>query len=163
MRAINNGWTIAFLFTLTLPLLTSAANLPTKELILLVRPEAIVSHTANNISNSLAPLTEIQRLAPNLTPLVPPSTTRTVESLQALQRHRLDRYFVIDVGAMSQQQVKQLTLQLRQLPSVESVEPGPRVDGMRADTAEPIRRINPQIPDYTPRQHYLQGRQAVSP
>lgn len=163
MRAINNGWTIAFLFTLTLPLLTSAANLPTKELILLVRPEAIVSHTANNTSNSLAPLTEIQRLAPNLTPLVPPSRTRTVESLQALQRHRLDRYFVIDVGAMSQQQVKQLTLQLRQLPSVESVEPGPRVDGMRADTAEPIRRINPQIPDYTPRQHYLQGRQAVSP
>lgn len=163
MRTISYGWTIAFLCTLTLPLLTNAANLHPKELILLVRPEALVSQDANNASNSQVPLTEIKLLAPNLTPAVPPSSTRTVESQQALQRHRLDRYFVIDVGAMNQKQVKQLTLQLRQLPSVESVEPGPRVDDMRGDTAKPIKRINPQIPDYTPRQHYLQGRQAVSP
>lgn len=163
MRTISYGWPIAFLSTLTLPLLTSAANLPPKELILLVRPEAIDSHATNNASNRLPPLTDIQRLTPNLTPVVPPSRTRTVESQQALQRHRLDRYFIIDVGAMSHKQVQRLIRQLRQLPSVESVEPEPRVDGMHADTAKPIRRTNPEIPDYTPRQHYLQGRQAVSP
>lgn len=159
MRTRHYGLTIAFLCVLTLPSLTSAAGSRPQQLILLVRPEALVTQAVDNGVNHSGPLSEIKRLAPNLAPLVPPSTTRTLQDRQALQRHRLDRYFLIDTTAMKPRQVERLMLRLRQLPAVESVEREPRVDGMRGDSARPVKKTNPKIPDYTPQQNYLQDRQ----
>lgn len=160
MRTRNNGVKIVSFCALTLPLLASADALGSPDLLLLVRPQAIVSE-ANNALNRQDPLSAIKNLVPNLTPAVPPSKARTMENLQALQRHGLDRYFFIDTSAMTPIQAEQLKLQLSQLPEVESIEFEPLVDGMQSDTAEEV--VARSIPDYTPQQQYLQGRQSVPP
>lgn len=162
MKLKSNGLTIAFLCMVSLPSLTHAATFRSEEIVLLARPEAVTAADGNNALNSNDPLREIRNIAPNLTPAVKPSRARSLESLQALQRHRLDRYYLIDTRAMTEQQTEQLLLQLRQFPAVQSAERLPRVDGMHEDTAD--EEVGAwSIPDYTPRQHYLGNRQAVAP
>lgn len=125
------------------------------------RPIAQLQGSGLERDDSLASLRQI---APNLRPLVPASASRSLEAIQALQRHRLTRYYLIDTHLMSQEQAQGLALQLQQSPLLDSVEFEPRVDAMHDDSAAAISQIaSPRIPDYTPRQHYLLGQAAVAP
>lgn len=148
------------LFCISLPLLAHAAEPGYTTLTILIRPPTAVP----GVQRSQDPLIELKQIAPNLTPLVPPSKARTMESAQALERHRLNRYYVIDTSHMTREQAQALALELKQNPGVESADFEPPVDGMHGDNGAPIARIGiSNIPDHTPRQNYLLGEKAVAP
>ncbi len=111
-----------------------------------------------------SPLGELKRLAPGMRPLVDTAKVPTQEDLRALQRHRLTRYFIIDTHQSSPAQADALAEQLKQNPLVEYAEFEPRAEGMHQDNGQPDASVSRQsIPDYTPRQYYLQGPQPVPP
>jgi Subtilisin-like serine proteases len=159
MRSINCGLgALLFLAITPLPFSASAAAPGFTDLIVRIKA------SPDNLRPPSAGLSELQKLAPNLIPAVPPSSSQTTESLQALQRHRLDRYFVIDTRHLTRQQAQALRLRVRQIPGVETAEFEPMIGDMRGDNGTPIKaRAADDIPDYTGRQNYLQGRGAVAP
>lgn len=109
-------------------------------------------------------LNALKRIVPNMRPLVPASMAGTKEQRQALQRHRLERYFFVDTHALTEKEAEALILQLKQNPLVEYAEFEPRVDGMEGDNGSPIVDVaRKDIPDYTGQQNYLQAQDAVSP
>jgi hypothetical protein len=104
-----------------------------------------------------APRTQYQTLGA-------PAKARTLEDAQALHRHRLDRYYVIDTRLLTPAQAQALAAQLKQDPAIEDVDFEPLVDGMHNDKADPVEEsARSGIPDYTERQNYLFGRSAVAP
>ena len=99
-----------------------------------------------------------------IAPLVPASTTRSPADTQALQRHRLTRYFTVDTRHLTPGQAQALAQVLKRNPLLESVEFEAQVDGMHNDAAVPIAPLaHTNIPDYTGQQHYLQDRTPASP
>ena len=99
---------------------------------------ATTHHAQDKTLKDTPPLSDIKKLAPGLTPVISPSQVSTTASLQALQRHRLDRYYVIDTSDKTQVQAEQLASQLRTNPSVEMAEFEPIVDGMQGDNGPPL-------------------------
>ncbi|AZP71932.1 hypothetical protein EJJ20_21910 [Pseudomonas poae] len=103
--------------------------------------------TGSNGLNNTAPLNNLRRLAPTLQPLLPASIARTPADTQALQRHRLDRYYTVDIRPMSLAQAQALAAQLKADPSVEDVQLEPVVDGMHGDNGLAIGLAStPSIP-----------------
>ena len=117
-----------------------------------------------NFQDNVDPSSTFQHHVPNIKPLVPPAKARTLEDAQALHRHRLDRYYVIDTRLLTPAQAQALAAQLKQDPAIEDVDFEPLVDGMHNDKADPVEEsARSGIPDYTERQNYLFGRSAVAP
>ncbi|AZE55646.1 hypothetical protein C4K03_3493 [Pseudomonas synxantha] len=147
--------------------LTSVAHAETPgytDLIILLKSHAHTRQPLNEPGEAHDPCSAIKNLVPNLTPIIRPSSARSAASLQALQRHRLDRYCLIDTRHMTQTQAEQQALTLRQHPAVEMAEFEPVVDGMHDDNGSPLASsAQNDIPDYTPRQHYLLGQTPIAP
>lgn len=158
-------WLGAVLFLIVFSPLSSFAAVPDySHLFILVKEDVLPSDAQKNALDSHQPLNELRKLAPQIRPLVPPSKVRTREELQALQRHRLNRYFIVDTRNLTKEQAEALLLQLKQSPLVEKADFEPKVDGMHRDNGAPItEEVSQDIPDYTGRQNYLQGRNAVTP
>lgn len=124
-------------------------------------PNAVLHSATLDPQSSLG---ELKRLAPGMRPLVDTAKVPTQEDLRALQRHRLTRYFIIDIRQSSPAQAEALAEQLKQNPLVEYAEFEPRAEGMHQDNGRPDISVGRQsIPDYTPRQYYLLGPQPVPP
>ncbi|WP_312492055.1 S8 family peptidase [Pseudomonas cremoris] len=159
MKPMSQCLNIAFCWAALLPLSTLAAPSGYTTLNILLKPG-----TGNNGLNNTAPLNNLRRLAPTLQPLLPASIARTPADTQALQRHRLDRYYTVDIRPMSLAQAQALAAQLKADPSVENVQLEPVVDGMHGDNGLAIGLAStPSIPDYTGRQTYLLGQAPVAP
>jgi len=158
-------WLGSVLFVLaSSPLSLFAAVRDYSHFIILVKEDAFLSDTQKSALDSHSSLNELKKLAPQIRPLVPVSEVRTKEELQALQRHRLNRYFMVDTRTMTKAQAETLLLQLKKIPLVEKAEFEPKVDGMHDDNGAPIASVmSKNIPDYTGRQNYLQGGNAVTP
>ncbi|WP_411388269.1 S8 family serine peptidase [Pseudomonas sp. MPB23] len=137
------------------------ANTDYSHLILLIKDDGSRSHS---VQDNVDPSSTFQHRVPNIKPLVPPAKARTLEDAQALHRHRLDRYYIIDTRHLTPAQAQALAAQLKQDPAIEDADFEPLVDGMHDDRAAPV-EASPRsgIPDYTERQHYLFGQQAVAP
>lgn len=161
MKPINHCLSTALLLAAMLSLPVNAATPGYTQLIVLIKRDVLPDPTHKRAPD---PLQDLKQLAPGLAPLVPASATRTQESLQALQRHRLDRYYLVDTRDKTRAQAEALAAQLRRSPVVESAQFEPIVDGMERDNGALIAHTgDTNIPDYTPRQHYLQGQRAVAP
>lgn len=146
------------------PSLAYAAEPDYSHLIILVKEQGSVSDAKEKAVDSHNPLNELKKLVPNVRPLVPVAKVRTKEELQALQRHRLNRYFIVDTRTLTKKQAQALLLQLKQNPLVEAADFEPKVDGMHKDNGAPIAGVaGKNIPDYTGQQNYLQGKSAVAP
>lgn len=161
MKSTSKLLAIGLLAAASSALAAQAPSPDYSHLVLLIKDDGSNSRTLQDRSD---PSSTFQYHVPNITPLVTPAKARTLEDVDALRRHRLDRYYLIDTRHLTQQQAETLALQLKQDPAIEAVDFEPRVEGMYEDKAEPIAETaRNSIPDYTPRQHYLLGRQAVSP
>ncbi|TFY89652.1 hypothetical protein DYL61_22045 [Pseudomonas nabeulensis] len=159
MKPMSHSLSIAFLWVVLFPLPALSAPPGYTTLTVLLKPEG-----QNNPSNNITPLTNLKRLAPGLQPLIPASMTRSPMDLQALQRHRLDRYYTVDTRSMSLAQAQALAAQLKADPGVEDVQFEPIVDGMHGDNGIAIGQPSARnIPDYTGRQHYLLSQAPVAP
>lgn len=168
MKLRTKYLSVALSLVAGLPSVTSAATPGYTQLIVLMKSGATTHHAQDKTLKDTPPLSDIKKLAPGLTPVISPSQVSTTASLQALQRHRLDRYYVIDTSDKTQVQAEQLASQLRTNPSVEMAEFEPIVDGMQGDNGPPLAPGNDNdndndIPDYTGQQTYLQGQSPVAP
>ncbi|TKK30007.1 hypothetical protein PspCFBP13528_16895 [Pseudomonas sp. CFBP13528] len=162
MKPKTHCMSAALLLVAALPALTNAATGGYTQLIVLMKSDA--PHVQDETATGAGPLSDLKKLAPGLRPVIPPSQMRTKESLQALQRHRLDRYYLIDTRDRTPEQAQQLASRIRQDPHVEMAEFEPIVDGMQGDNGSPVALDNDKdIPDYTGRQYYLQGERPVAP
>jgi len=135
-----------------------AAALDYTQLILLTKDEipaqAIWSRTPNHHKYRTL----------EITPLVPASMRLTPADTQALQRHRLTRYFIVDTSKLKPEQAQALAQALKQNPLLESVEFASLVDDLHQDNGTPIvHDTGTNIPDYTGKQNYLQDRTPVAP
>jgi hypothetical protein len=109
-------------------------------------------------------LSELMYELRGMTPLIDLAKTHDEEELNALRRHRLTRYYEVDISSLSQEQAKALLAQVRTNPVVEAADFEPLVDGMETDIGKVIAQTErTDIPDYMPQQNYLQGKAAVSP
>jgi len=146
------------------PLSTYAAPPGYTTLVLLMKEQMTISGAQSGALSTPDPLSELKQLVPNLTPVVPPSKARTMESTQALQRHRLDRYFIVDTSAMTQEQAEELAQLLKGNPILEDVQFEPPIGDMHEDHGAPIiHAASSGSPDYTGRQTYLQGKKSSAP
>lgn len=144
--------------TVLLPGLAYAAPPGYTTLSILVKEQMTIPVDSVNALRSDDPLSELKQLAPTMRPLVPVSKARTMQDSQALHRHRLDRYYLIDTSQMTQAEAQALALTLKHNQNVEEVEFEPVIDGMHGDNGSPIvHSMSSSIPDYTGRQYYLQG------
>ncbi len=164
MRPMSK-WTSFILFWLSLlPFLASAATPDYSHLIFLLKEEITISDSQKNIPDRQQALKALKTLVPNMRPLVPAFDTKTKAEQQALQRHRLNRYFMVDTHALTTKRAESLIQQLKQNPLVEEAQFEPRVDGMHGDNGKPVKKVaSKNIPDYTGRQNYLQGQTVVPP
>ncbi len=161
MNAINHILAVGLLATSASALSAPAVDTDYSHLILLIKDDG---SRARNFQDNVDPSSTFQYHVPNIRPLVAPAKARTLEDVEALRRHRLDRYYIIDTRHLTPAQAQALAAQLKQDPAIETVDFEPRVDGMYGDKGEPIEAsARNNIPDYTPRQHYLLGPQAVVP
>ncbi|MCS3512392.1 S8 family peptidase [Pseudomonas grimontii] len=161
MKLISKLLAIGLLATASSVLSAPVADRDYSHLILLIKDDGSRSR---NFQDNIDPSSTFQHRVPNIKPLVPPTMARTQENVQALQRHRLDRYYIIDTRHLAPEQAQALAAQLKQDPAIEDVDFEPRVDGMHNDKAEPVEQSpRNSIPDYTQRQNYLFGPQAVAP
>jgi len=164
MHSINKWLSLVCFCAVLSPLLACAAEPDYSHVIILVKEQGSISDAKEKAVDSHNPLNELKKLAPNVRPLVPVTKVRTKEELQALQRHRLNRYFIVDTRTLTKKQAKALVLKLKQSPLVEAADFEPKVDGMHKDNGAPIAGVaSKNIPDYTGRQNYLQGKAAISP
>ncbi|MGZ9739047.1 S8 family serine peptidase [Pseudomonas sp. GNP012] len=154
-----NKWLGAMLFcVVSLPLLVNAAAPDYSRVMILVK-RGVLSSESHDES-----LKTLKLLVPDMRPLVPVSRERTNAQIQALQRHRLDRYFMVDTHKLTENQAESLLDKLRQNSLVESAEFEPRVEGMHEDNGKPIKKLaRKNIPDFTGQQNYLQGKATVAP
>lgn len=161
MKSLSKFLAIGLLATVSSALAASAANTDYSHLILLIKDDGSRSR---NLQDLVDPSSTFQHRVPNIKPLVTPSKARTLADAEALRRHRLDRYYIVDTRHLSHRQADALRQQLQQDPAIEDVDFEPVVQGMHDDKAEPIAgSARGSIPDHTGRQHYLLGRQAVPP
>ncbi|WP_175964390.1 S8 family peptidase [Burkholderia pyrrocinia] len=110
------------------------------------------------------PLLELRRELPGMKPLVDLARTRNTEELRALQRHRLTRYYEVDTSNLDKEQAEALLAEIRTNPVVEAADFEPVIDGMNMDNGEiVVQAERANIPDYTSKQNYLQGRTAIPP
>ncbi|PMZ77565.1 S8 family serine peptidase [Pseudomonas sp. FW305-70] len=158
MKSMNK-WLGAMLFCVaSLPLLVNAAAPDYSRVMILVK-RGVLSSESHDES-----LKTLRLIVPDMRPLVPASRERTNAQLQALQRHRLDRYFMVDTHQLTENQAESLLDKLRRNPLVESAEFEPRVEGMHEDNGKPIKKLaRKSIPDFTGQQNYLQGKATVTP
>ncbi|WP_181456810.1 S8 family serine peptidase [Pseudomonas fluorescens] len=148
--------------SLCLPVYATAPDY--SHLIFLVKHGVSSFDNQENASGSHQSLKTLKLLVPNMRALVPSSMAGTSAERQALQRHRLDRYFIVDTHTLTEKQAEKLMGQLKQNPLVEWAEFEPRADGMEMDNGSPIVDVvQKNIPDYTGQQNYLQGPTAVRP
>ncbi|WP_223596343.1 S8 family serine peptidase [Pseudomonas sp. A-R-19] len=157
-------WQGAMVFCVaSLPLLVSAATPDYSHVMILVKRDVSFSESQGRAGVSNDSLKALKLLAPHMRPMVPVSGKRSSAQLQALQRHRLDRYFIVDTRTLTKKQAEALLLKIKQNPVVEEADFEPRVNGMHNDNGSSIEVAREDIPDHTGRQNYLQGRAAVSP
>ncbi len=161
MKSTSKLLAIGLLAAASSALAAPAPSPDHSHLILLLKDDGSRSR---NLQDRSDPSSTFQYHVPNIKPLVAPAKARTLEEVDALRRHRLDRYYIIDTRHLTQQQAETLALQLKQDPALEAVDFETRVEGMHEDQADPIAESpRNSIPDYTARQNYLFGRQAVRP
>lgn len=147
--------------TLSIALPAQAGTTDYSHLILLLKDNAASSSSS---AATINPPSALQKRFPSIKPLVPPSASRTLEDLQALRRHRLDRYYIADTRHLTVKQAQALALRLKQDPAIEAVDFEPQVEGMHGDNGPPtVASADNDIPDHSPRQHYEFGQQAVPP
>lgn len=164
MHSMNKWLSFALFCAVLSPLLAYAAEPDFSHLIILVKEQGSISGAQEKAVERNDPLNELKKLVPNVRPLVPVTKVRPKEELQALQRHRLNRYFIVDTRPLTKEQAQALALQLKQNPLVEAAYFEPKVDGMHKDNGAPVAKVaSKNIPDYTGQQNYLQGKRAVSP
>ena len=158
MKSMSKWLGVMLFCVASLPLLVNAAAPDYSRVMILVKRGVLSSESHGDSLKTL------KLLAPDMRPLVPPSRERTIAQLQALQRHRLDRYFMVDTHKLTENQAESLLDKLRQNPLVESAEFEPRVEGMHEDNGKPIKKLaSKNIPDFTGQQNYLQGKATVTP
>ncbi|MBN2975355.1 hypothetical protein BFW88_12735 [Pseudomonas fluorescens] len=161
MKYLSTVLAIGLLAAGSSALSAPAADIDHSHLIVLLKDDGT---GARNWQDNRDPSSTFQSRVPNIKPLVPPTKALTRENVQALQRHRLDRYYLIDLRELTPQQAQALAAQLKQDPAIEYVDFEPLVDGMSDDKAEPVTQsTTTRIPDYTDRQNYLFGPRAMSP
>jgi hypothetical protein len=163
MKSIGKWLGSVFFWAALSPLLAQAAEPDYSQLIIRVKQQIPDSGAQPNAIDSRS-FNELKKLVPQIRPLVPASRVRTKEELQALQRHRLNRYFIVDTRFLTKKQAQALILKLKQNPLVEKADFEPKIDGMRGDNGKSVAKVAPgNIPDHTGRQNYLQGKEPVSP
>ncbi|KAA0980133.1 S8 family serine peptidase [Pseudomonas sp. ANT_H12B] len=162
MKSMSKWLGAIVLCVALLPLWVNAATPDYSHVMILVKRGVLASGDQEKAGSSVDSLKALKVLVPDMRPLVPASRERTNAQLQALQRHRLDRYFIVDTHKLTEHQAESLLDKLRQNPLVESAEFEPRVEGMDEDNGEPIEKLaRKNIPDFTGQQNYLHGKAAV--
>lgn len=119
---------------LSIALPAQAGTTDYSHLILLLKDNAASSSSS---AATINPPSALQKRFPSIKPLVPPSASRTLEDLQALRRHRLDRYYIADTRHLTVKQAQALALRLKQDPAIEAVDFEPQVEGMHGDNGPP--------------------------
>ncbi|NHR06814.1 S8 family serine peptidase [Chromobacterium haemolyticum] len=94
-------------------------------------------------------LDRLQRLAPQLRPVVSPAMSRNAQKHQALARHNLTRYYLIDTHNLSPLDAQQLVSKLEQNPLVELAYIEPELEPIEKDDGELLAVSRASIPDYT--------------
>lgn len=164
MKSMNKWLGAMFFCVASLPLLVNAATPDYSRVMILVKRGVLSSESQRQEGASDDSLKALKLLVPDMRSLVPASREITNAQLQALQRHRLDRYFIVDTHELTENQAESLLDKLKQSPLVERAEFEPRVEGMHEDNGEPIEKLaRKDIPDFTGRQNYLQGKTTVAP
>lgn len=165
MKSINKWLGLLLFFWATwFPLLVQASTLDYSKLIILIKEDVPGFETWTDAPGRDAPISELKQLVPSIKPVLPASKARTGEAVRALKRHRLDRYFIVDTSRLTEKQAEALAVQLKKNPLVEKADFEPRVDGMHDDNGSLVAPASGNaIPDYTGRQNYLQGKNAVAP
>lgn len=161
MKSISKLLAIGLVGAACTTLSAAPANVDYSHLVLLLKDDG---STLRNFHGTYDPSSTFQTHVPNIKPLVPPSKARTLEGFQALQRHRLDRYYIIETDHLPPDQARALAAQLKQDPAIEEVDFEPLAEGMYEDKAEPV-EDSPRnaIPDHTSRQNYLFDQHAMTP
>jgi hypothetical protein len=161
MKSISKLLAIVLLGAASSALSAAPANAGYSHLVLLLKDDG---STSRHFQDTYDPSSTFQTHVPNIKALVPPSKTRTLEAFQALQRHRLDRYYIIDTQHLTPDQAQALAAKLKQDPAIEDVDFEPQVDGMENDNGTPaMESLRSDIPDHTARQGYLYDRTALAP
>lgn len=90
MKPISEFPAIGLLATASSALAASAANTDYSHLILLIKDDGSRSR---NLQDRVDPSSTFQHHVPNIKPLITPTKARTQGDVEALRRHRQDRYY----------------------------------------------------------------------
>lgn len=102
-------------------------------------------------------LAQLKNYFSEFKPMIDLNKNRSEEDWQALRRHKLTRFYQVSLENKSAEEIKKITQELKQHPLVEKVEITPEIVYQDQDIGLTHISVNSDVPDYTPRQHYLES------